>query len=218
MSAIRLAAFDNDGTLHPAKGVWEYLQQPLGLYEGDGERLLKAHLNGEMSYSELIRQSVARWEGRPAADFRGVIDGLPLRDGVLELLAELKRLEIPVVIFSSGVHWWEECWREKYGVSFARYRANVPEVDDAGFCTGGVDIRVTDDAPETNKGTLLRLVQEEWGIAPEATLALGDGRGDIPMFRQSGRSFCVSPSAGVCEATTDGEVPGGDLRALLQYL
>ena len=215
----RLAAVDNDGTLHPAKGVWKYLQQPLELFDETARTLLEASIADELPYSEMVERTIARWAGIPAARFIGVLESLPLRPHSLQLLQRFRAMGMRIVTLSSGVHWWEEVWRGKYGVTFDHYRANVVEVDARGRCTGRVKIQVTDDNPLTNKGVILASLQAEWGITREETLALGDGTGDIPLFRQSGRSFCISPSgAKVVSATSDGELSSGDFAELIDRL
>lgn len=43
-----------------------------------------------------------------------------------------------------------------------------------------------------NKGAAVACLQDSLGIAPEETMAFGDQRNDIPMFRQVGHSYAVA--------------------------
>jgi len=215
---IRLAAFDNDGTLHPAKGVWSYLQKPLGLWEGEGKSILMEHLEGDLPYTPMVERTIARWAGRHESEFLAVIRELPLRPHAIPLITGLQAAGVKCVVLSSGIHWWKQVWAEQYGIHFDRYLTNIVEVDEAGICTGKVRILATDDSPETGKGYGIRQWQTEWGITKEETFAFGDGGGDIPMLQQAGIAVCVDPSSDqVRVAAHSGELLSGDLAGLTQF-
>lgn len=212
---LRLAAFDNDGTLHPGKGVWSYLQKPLGLWEAGGRDILMEHLEGDLPYTLMVERTIALWAGRPEAAFLTVLRSLPLRPNVLPFLRALEAAGVRKVVLSSGIHWWERIWRAEHGIVFDRYQSNVVEVDEHGICTGRVSIQVTDDDPATNKGAWLRRWQAEWGIGRAATLAMGDGNGDIPLLNEAGFAVCVDPTNDrVRAAAHSGELVDGDFAGL----
>lgn len=218
VTSIRLAAFDNDGTLHPAKGVWSYLQKPLGLWEGEGKAILMEHLEGDLPYTAMVQRTIARWAGRHESEFMVVLRDLPLRPHAIPLIRGLQHSGVKCVVLSSGIHWWEQIWAEAHDIRFDRYLTNVVEVDAAGICTGRVNIQVTDDAPHTNKGNWLRRWQQEWGITCEETFAFGDGSGDIPMLQQAAIAVCVDPSNDdVRKAAHSGELRSADLADLTQF-
>lgn len=218
VTRIRLAAFDNDGTLHPAKGVWSYLQKPLGLWDGEGKSILMEHLEGDLPYTAMVERTIARWAGRHESEFMAVLRDLPLRPHAIPVVRGLQSAGVKCVILSSGIHWWEQIWAERHGIHFDRYLTNVVEVDAAGICTGQVQIQVTDDAPHTNKGHWLRQWQTEWGITRAETFAFGDGDGDIPLLQQAGIAVCVDPSNDqVRAAAQSGELLSGDLADLTQF-
>ncbi|MCG3151675.1 MAG: hypothetical protein GEEBNDBF_00955 [bacterium] len=215
VTRITLAAFDNDGTLHPAKGVWSYLQKPLGYWEGAGRDILMSHLEGDLPYTAMVQATIARWAGRPEADFLAVLRTLPLRPGIMPFLRGLEQAGVRRVVLSSGIHWWEAIWQEQHGVRFDRYATNIVEVDPDGLCTGKVQMLVTDDDPSTNKGTWLRRWQAEWGIGRDATFAMGDGTGDIPLLKEARIAVCVDPTNDrVREAAPAGELRSGDFGDL----
>ncbi|MEO7994896.1 MAG: HAD-IB family phosphatase, partial [bacterium] len=176
-------------------------------------------LEGDLPYTSMVHRTIARWAGRPAEDFLAVLRDMPLRPSALAVLASFRSSGAQLLMLSSGVHWWEQIWRERWGTHFDGFRSNVVEVDAAGRCTGNVVVQVTDDAPGTNKGDWLRRFQAEWGIGKADTIAFGDGTGDIPLFEEAGESYCLSPTNDkVINAASRGELVSGDFLELRDRL
>ena len=83
---VDLLFMDMDGTLTGVRSPWEYLHRRLGLWEGNGDRHLKAWLAGEIDYDEFFRRDVEMWIGMDRERMLGMLDEIPIRDGVPEAL------------------------------------------------------------------------------------------------------------------------------------
>ena len=73
-------------------------------------------------------------------------------------------------------------------------------------------------AAGVDKGKALRLLAEEWGIAPEETAAIGDSDNDLAMLRAVGCPVAMGNAPGrvkaVCAMVTDSNDRDGAARAI----
>ena len=95
-------------------------------------------------------------------------------------------------------------------LGFQRVIANVLEIN-AGKLTGTVTKPIVDSA---TKETTLLAVRAELGLAPEQTLAVGDGANDLAMIRQAGLGVAYRAKP-IVAAAAGARVDHTDLATLL---
>lgn len=64
--------------------------------------------------------------------------------------------------------------------------------------------------PTANKGIALALVASRLGIAPEETIAFGDGSNDLPMIRWAGMGVAVANARAELQAVADRIAPSNE--------
>jgi phosphoserine phosphatase len=96
-------------------------------------------------------------------------------------------------------------------IGFDEQRANTLLVDAGGQLTGGVAEPVV--GREAKLDALIEL-RERFGLAPEDTLAVGDGANDIPMIEAAGLGVAFHGKPAIREAAA-ACIDHGDLTALL---
>lgn len=95
-------------------------------------------------------------------------------------------------------------------LGFQRVIANVLEIG-AGKLTGRVTKPIVDSA---TKETTLLAVREELGLAPDQTLAVGDGANDLAMIRQAGLGVAYRAKP-IVAAAAGARIDHTDLTTLL---
>jgi phosphoserine phosphatase len=212
---LKLAVFDLDGTLKPRRDPYTYLHEHLGVAD-QAKALTARGLAGELGYEEWLRGDAALWRGTTRARLEQLMRALPYTPGARETIAALKQRGIEIVIISAGLLFHAELVARDLGIS--RYVANeiIFEKNGDGIpvVTGAVVAAVSFD----NKGTLLEAMQAELGIGPEATLAVGDMRSDIPLFERAAVGVAVQPHSDAVAEAADIVLPEPDLRPLLTRL
>ncbi len=212
---LKLAVFDLDGTLKPRRDPYTYLHENLGV--ADEARTLTARgLAGELSYEEWLRGDAVLWRGTPRPHLEQLMRALPYTPGARETVAALQSSGVEVVIISAGLLFHAELVARDMDIS--RYVANeiIFEKNGDGIpvVTGEVVAAVSID----NKGALLDAIQQELGLGPEVTLAVGDMRSDIPLFERAAVSVAVQPHSDAVAEAADIVLPQADLRPLLARL
>jgi HAD superfamily phosphoserine phosphatase-like hydrolase len=170
-----------------------------------------------MDYEQFAKTSVSLWRGMKISDFEGVIDKIPLRDGVLECLKYFRKYGYRIVCVSSGFDFWEKIFRSRYEFSFDDYLANHIVVDGQGIITGELIVNVTDDTPSLNKGEQLLKMCRKYDVQSEQAIMVGDGIGDIKAFDLAGLSFAINPTHDEVAKAADHIVDGESLIPLLDY-
>jgi len=213
----RLILFDNDGTLNTQFSCWRYTQGSLGIFEHGGRKLLEEHLAGMMDYEEFAARTVALWKGLKIKDFEDIIDAITLRDGALATLNYFKRNGYKVSAVSSGFDLWHRVFEKKHGFIFDDFLANHLVTDDNGVLTGEIEMRVTDDTPQKNKGEQLKKLALKYEIPIEETIMIGDGLGDINAFKVAGLSFAIAPTHDEVSRASNHVIRDGNLESVLKY-
>ncbi len=136
-------------------------------------------MRGELDFTASLRQRVATLKGADARILSQVLERLPLMPGLVSLVLKLEALGWKVAIASGGFTFFAENLRERLHLCEAV--ANQLEIVD-GKLTGEVIGPVVD--AEYKARTLIRLA-EQYNIAPEQTVAIGDGANDLPMLKRA---------------------------------
>ena len=122
-------------------------------------------MRGELDFSQSLRQRVATLKDAPEGILQEVKQHLPLMPGLVETVKELKNHGWKVAIASGGFTYFAEVLQQKLGLDFIA--ANQFEIID-GKLTGNVQGAIVD---------------AQFNIATENTVAIGDGANDLAMMQ-----------------------------------
>jgi phosphoserine phosphatase len=210
---LELVVFDMDGVLIESRSSWVLVHQHYGT---DNEDSLQAFLRGEIDDMEFIRRDVERWTSARGpvhvSELHGVLDGALLFRGALETLQTLHSRDVRTAIVSGGLCRLAKRIGRMGSVDVIL--ANDVEVDAGGFLTGGGIVHV----PLRDKGGVVTAIQEELGVTPEASAAVGDSPVDVSMFSRTRVSIAFNPRDGETAKAADHVVRSRDLRSVLPLL
>jgi phosphoserine phosphatase len=191
-SARFLVVLDADSTLIRNE-VIELLADEAGR-RAEVQAATEAAMRGEVDFAASLRSRVAALEGVPIAAFERVRARIEPTPGVRELTAAVHELGGVVGVVSGGFHEILDSIAPELGVD--RWRANRLGVVE-GALSGRVDGDIVDGAA---KASSLREWAAELGIAPRATIAIGDGANDLPMMAVAGLGLAFNAKPAVRDA------------------
>ena len=134
-------------------------------------------MRGELDFSQSLRQRVATLRDAPEGILQEVKQHLPLMPGLVETVKELKNHGWKVAIASGGFTYFAEVLQQKLGLDFIA--ANQFEIID-GKLTGNVQGVIVD---AQYKAQTLQQLTQQFNIASENTVAIGDGANDLTMMQ-----------------------------------
>ena len=134
-------------------------------------------MRGELDFSQSLRQRVATLKDAPEGILQEVKQHLPLMPGLVETVKELKNHGWKVAIASGGFTYFAEVLQQKLGLDFIA--ANQFEIID-GKLTGKVQGAIVD---AQYKAQTLQQLAQQFNIATENTVAIGDGANDLAMMQ-----------------------------------
>ena len=134
-------------------------------------------MRGELDFSQSLRQRVATLKDAPEGILQEVKQHLPLMPGLVETVKELKNHGWKVAIASGGFTYFAEVLQQKLGLDFIA--ANQFEIID-GKLTGNVQGAIVD---AQYKAQTLQQLAQQFHIATENTVAIGDGANDLAMMQ-----------------------------------
>lgn len=137
-------------------------------------------MRGELDFAASLRSRVATLKGADANILLQVREKLPLMPGLVQLVLKLETLGWKVAIASGGFTFFADYLRDKLHLTAAV--ANELEIMDGKF-TGQV---LGDIVDAQFKANTLKQLAEKYEIAPEQTVAIGDGANDLPMLKAAG--------------------------------
>jgi phosphoserine phosphatase len=194
---FKLIAFDMDSTLINIECIDE-IADAAGR-KAEVAAITEATMRGEITdFKESLRRRVAQLRGVTVADMDAVYtQRLQLNPGASELVTACKTAGLKVLLVSGGFTYFADRVRDRLGIDFVR--ANVLELE------SGPGRSAPDESCKQLTG---RLVDQPWGdicdgaekrrtllelasllgIAPEQTIAVGDGANDLPMMGVAGLS------------------------------
>ncbi|MBA2465085.1 MAG: phosphoserine phosphatase SerB [Nocardioidaceae bacterium] len=175
---VRLIVMDVDSTLVRGE-VIEMLADRAGCLD-DVARVTEAAMRGELDFEESLHERVALLAGLDASALDDVYDHIELAPGARTMVRVLGRLGYRFAIVSGGFSQITDRIAEDLGIDFAA--SNELEVVD-GRLTGRIVGPVVNRA---GKAAALRRFAQEAGVAPSATIAIGDGANDLDMLAAAG--------------------------------
>jgi phosphoserine phosphatase len=206
---MKLAVFDFDNTLMDGETI-DFLADELGIKEQVANITHQA-MSGELDFFESLTSRVALLKG---LEYKKVVDicaNLPLMNGAVETIKELKAQNYKVVCFSGGF---------RVGTDFAKQKlkldatfANILHHKD-NILTGLVG---GDMMFNTSKGDMIQRIQSLLGIDKSNTLVVGDGANDRSMFKYALKrmAFCAHD---ILKQEANIIIDEKDLTKVLNYL
>ena len=134
-------------------------------------------MRGELDFSQSLRQRVATLKDAPEGILQEVKKHLPLMPGLTETVKTLKDHGWKVAIASGGFTYFAEVLQQQLGLDFIA--ANQFEIID-GKLTGNLQGAIVD---AQYKAQILQQLAQQFHIAAENTVAIGDGANDLAMMQ-----------------------------------
>ena len=212
---FKLAAFDMDSTLISIECIDE-LAAAAGR-QAEVAAITEAAMRGEIvDYRESLQRRLAMMVGVRASALQQVYEErLRLNPGVEAFVLACRAAGLKTLLVSGGFSYFARRVQQRLGMDFAR--ANELEIVD-GRLSGRLLPQPWGDVVDgvMKRQTLLQLA-DLMGIAPEQTIAVGDGANDLPMMRAAGFSLAFRAKPAVrAEATL--AIDEGGLDAALAVL
>ncbi|SCY12916.1 phosphoserine phosphatase [Microbacterium sp. LKL04] len=151
----------------------------------------EAAMRGEIDFATSLRSRVSELAGVPIASFGRVLSRIEPTPGVHELIAAIHERGGVAAVVSGGFHEILDTVAPDLGVDV--WRANRLAVSD-GILTGSVDGDIVDAAA---KASALREWSLSYGVAPDATIAVGDGANDLMMMDAAGLGIAFNAKPAV---------------------
>lgn len=211
---LKLAVFDLDGTLKRERDPYVYLHRRLGTLDAADAFTAKG-LSGEIPYEEWLRLDTGLWTGQPRRLLLQHLRDNPYLPGARETVAELRARGVTVAIISSGLLLHAEMVAEELGIG--PVLGNEISFDGAGD-EAQVNGQVIAHVPYGGKQPALARLQAELAVTPAETLAAGDTRSDLGLFRLAAVAVAVQPDHPDVASAADIVLPDGNLHPLLERL
>jgi phosphoserine phosphatase len=204
-----LVFLDVDGTLTPVVSIWQYLLEQVGRWKGDGDKNLEQFLAGTIDYVEFCHRDARLFTGMRYADLKALAYAVPKRPGFEHLLGHFVGQGDSVCLLSSGLKLLTDFFRERFAIPhcFVNDLAQC-----GGVCTGEAIVNVADH----DKGRIARGLIDQ--LEPERVIAIGDSRGDLPVFALADVSIAVGASHPAVRAAATWCCERGELSALVPLL
>lgn len=168
-------------------------------------------MQGQLDFSESLYQRVAKLTGAPESILAEVAHKLPLMEGLESLITELKKHQWRIAIASGGFTYFADHLKELLALDAVS--ANVLEIKN-NTLTGKVLGSVVDAQA---KADCLVELQQQFNIAPNQTVAMGDGANDLVMMAAAhlGIAYHAKP---VVLAQADSCITHTGLDCMLHWL
>lgn len=187
----RLAVFDMDSTLIRCEVIDE-LARCAGV--GDQVALITERaMKGEIDFEASFRERLALLEGLDASCIDALAAGLPVTEGVRELMLTLRARGVYTAVISGGFLPFAEYLQRQFG--FDEVYANALPVEQ-GRVIGKPLLPIVDG--DFKRRTLLDIAAR-LSVRPEEVIAVGDGANDIPMMTAAGLGIAYAAKPRVAE-------------------
>jgi len=211
MNRFKLVVFDLDGTLTPAKSIWEHIHRVLGTWENYAEDFQRLFLDGSISYQEFCERDAMVWKGMSLSDLRRVTDSVPYQRGARQLTAYLRGKGLKLAVISSGLSILTRRIEEELRLDFAVANDLLQE---RGILTGKVRVNV----PHNGKGYWMKKLMGRLEVRRDETMAIGDSQGDLDMFAFSGFRVAFNSSSTALDEAADAVVETADMADIIPRL
>jgi len=203
----KLLVADMDSTMITVECIDE-LADYAGL-KAEVAEVTERAMRGELVFEEALRARVALLKGLEASAIDRCRDErVRLTPGAQALVRTMRRDGALTILVSGGFTRFADPVGAELG--FERVVANRIGIE-SGRLTGDVDVPIV--GAEAKRLTLVD-ARTERCLAPEATLAIGDGANDIPMLGEAGLGIAYRAKAAAV-AAANARIEHGDLTSVL---
>ncbi|WP_232364520.1 phosphoserine phosphatase SerB [Salinimonas lutimaris] len=168
-------------------------------------------MRGELDFNQSLNTRVGCLRGVEVSRLAQLRDSLPLMPGVQALLRELKMRGWKLAIASGGFTYFANHLKNRLGLDAAF--SNVLGVTDEKL-TGTVEGEIVNAQVKAQKVQALSI---EFDIAPQQTIAMGDGANDLLMMEEAALGVACHAKP-VVNQQADVAVRYTGLHGLLYYL
>lgn len=207
-----LVVFDMDSTLITIECIDE-LAALVGK-KAEVSAVTEAAMQGELDFSESLRARVELLEGVERSKLAELFAPIPFSNGAHQLIQWFHQHGWRAALVSGGFTWFSE--QVAGALQLDAHHANTL-IWEGDRLTGQVAEPIVD---AQRKATYLQELAAQWDIAPENTIAVGDGANDAQMLQAAGFgvAYCAKPAlrqhADVCIDTPDLMLLAHHLQAL----
>jgi len=201
--------FDVDGTLVPHGSSSSFLADRLG-HRAEVDRAETDYAAGRLDNDQVCTIDAAGWAGRTTREIEEWLTELPLVAGIAETLAWCH--SAAVVPYLASLAWSpvSAYLVERFGFA----GACGPTLETIGGVFTG---RVTQVFDEFDKRDFALGICRASGVEPGNSLAVGDGRSDLPLFDAIGYSIALNASEDA-RACATARIDSVDLTATIPLL
>jgi len=191
-ATMTLVVFDFDGSLSQSD-LTVLLGQEHDV-AGEIRGLAEQGLRGDVDFATTLRQRASLLEGMPEDRVEAAYERCKLREGVTELIGDLRRSDVSVGVITGSFEDGVETALGRAGVAVDHLVANRLVVEN-GAVTGEVEGPLLDRGKEA---VLEELAAAE-GLDLEGTIAVGNGATDLRMLQVAGTAIGFDPEPLVAE-------------------
>ncbi len=202
----RLLVADMDSTIIDQECIDE-LADAVGR-RAEVSAITERSMRGEVSFEVSLRERVALLAGLDVAAAARVIDRITLKRGAGALVHTMRAHGAFTALASGGFTMFTAHVAQAAG--FDHHYGNMLAIE-RGRLTGGLHEPIFGRA---SKRAVLRTLRDEHRLAPEDTLAVGDGANDLAMLEEAGLGVAFHAKPAVA-AVARARIEHADLTALL---
>ncbi|NVM55531.1 MAG: HAD-IB family phosphatase [Candidatus Helarchaeota archaeon] len=211
MGTFKLVCFDLDGVLTVKDDSWSYIHHNLGVWEQAKEHR-KLFFASKINYQQWADLDVGLWKNVSLDKINSIIQQIRVRPHIETVVQELKNRNLISVILSSGLSFFTDYVKNKFGFDFAI--ANSPIIGENNKLTGEIHVSVS----YNDKDSVLQGFLTPYNIKLKDCIAIGDGENDIPLFKEVGFSIAFNPKNEFVAKAADVTVADGDLLEVLSII
>lgn len=208
---IKLVIFDLDDTLTTGATIWELIHRQMGTWESHGIGYWRNFVKGAFGYNAFIRKDVSCWRGLPLSEVKKAIAKIRYVPHIKKTMGVLKKKGIKIALISSGLELLAASVSKKFGIDHVH--ANTLEMRN-GKLTGKVNLMV----PGLGKGRVARYLRKKLNLKKSETMAVGDSRFDIPIFREVGKSVSFTDAGREVKKHASHIIPKNNLYELVKIV
>ncbi|MBN1296902.1 HAD-IB family phosphatase [bacterium] len=203
-----LVISDVDGTLTQVTSVWEYLHKRLGKWDDEGVVNLREYCAGRIDYVEFARRDSLAYAGLSRTELSAMVSEIPRRIEMDYMLRTLHDSNCSIALVSSGLDILVD------QIQWASIRVSNRLIFQGDYCTGETEIHV----PIDGKADWTERLIQSFPAGRNRVIAIGDSRGDIPVFRMAGFAIAVAPTHPDVAAAADVVLDGSTLAPIPAWI